>query len=81
MTIREAKQRVTLKRKIARAAEYVLMWILILTAVALVLYPVQYIAMKNYAEKIQQEKTHATILIGGEKITLEGVDVIHIEEE
>lgn len=86
MTIRKAKSKVEkrIKRKatIKKIAEYVVCWVLIISLVAITLYPVQYIATKHCIKRMQEEnKTHVTILIGGEKITLEDVDVVHIEEE
>lgn len=86
MTIRKAKskveQRIKRKAKIKKIAEYVVCWVLIVLLVAVTVYPVQYLATKHSIKKMQEEnKTHVTILIGGEKITLEDVDVVHIEEE
>ncbi len=86
MTIRKAKQKAERKAKrkanLKRAAEYIMLWVFIILAVAITIYPVQYLATKHCVEKMQKEnKTHVTILIGGEKITLEDVDVVHIEEE
>ena len=85
MTIRKAKskleRRIKRKERLKKIAEYIIFWTIILLMVAITIYPVQYIATKHCIEKMQKEnKTHATILIGGEKITLEDVDVIHIEE-
>lgn len=86
MTIRKAKskleQRLKRKERIKKATEYVILWVLILLMFAVATYPVQYIAAKHCIEKMQKEnKTHVTILIGEEKITLEDVDVVHIEED
>lgn len=86
MTIRKAKQKAERKAKrkanLKRTIEYVVVWVCIILTVAATLYPVQYLATKHCIEKMRdKEKTHATILIGGEKVTLEDVDVIHIEEE
>lgn len=86
MTIRKAKskveQRIKRKARIKKIAEYVVCWVLIVLLVAVTVYPVQYLATKHSIKKMQEEnKTHVTILIGGEKITLEDVDVVHIEEE
>lgn len=86
MTIRKAKQKAARKARrkanLKRAAEYVILWVFIILAVAVTVYPVQYLATKHCITKMQEEnKTHVTILIGGEKITLEDVDVVHIEEE
>lgn len=86
MTIRKAKtkleQRLKRKARIKKIAEYVVCWVLIILLAAVTIYPVQYLATKHCIEKMQKEnKTHVTILIGEEKITLEDVDVVHIEEE
>lgn len=86
MTIRKAKskveQRIKRKARIKKIAEYVVCWVLIVLLVAVTVYPAQYLATKHCIKKMQEEnKTHVTILIGGEKITLEDVDVVHIEEE
>lgn len=86
MTIRKAKskveKRIKRKARIKKIVEYVVCWVLIVLLVAVTIYPVQYIATKYCVEKMKREnKTHVTILIGGEKITLEDVDVVHIEEE
>lgn len=91
MTIRKAKtkleRRIKRKERIKRATEYVILWVFIILAAAITIYPVQYLATKHCINKmlltqqVDKEKTHVTILIGGEKITLEDVDVVHVEEE
>lgn len=82
MTIREAKDKVRIKHRIKRIIEYVLAWVLIIGIVLAVYVPVQCVISSYLIEKYQAEnKTHVTILIGGEKITLEDVDVVHVEEE
>lgn len=86
MTIRKAKskleRKIKFKARVKKVVEYIIIWVCIILLVALTVYPVQYIATKHCIEKMQKEnKTHVTILIGGEKITLEDVDVVHIEEE
>ena len=76
------EQRIKRKARIKKIAEYVVCWVLIVLLVAVTVYPVQYLATKHCIEKMKdKQKTHVTILIGGEKITLEDVDVVHIEEE
>ena len=86
MTIRKAKskveQRIKRKARIKKIAEYVVCWVLIILLVAATVYSAQYLATKHCIKKTQEEnKTHVTILIGGEKITLEDVDVVHIKED
>ena len=86
MTIRNAKskleQRLKIKAKVKKVIEYIVIWALILLAVAITVYPVQYLATKHCLKKMQdKEKTHVTILIDGEKLTLEDVDIVHIMED
>lgn len=86
MIIRNAKskveQRIKRKARIKKAAEYVVVWVCIILLVAITVYPIQYLATKHCIEKMKdKQKTHVMILIGGEKLTLEDVDVVHVEEE
>lgn len=76
------ERRLKFKTRLKKLFEYVVAWVCIILVVAVTLLPVQYLATKYYFTKIQdKQKTHVTILIGGEKITLENVDVVHVEEE
>ena len=79
MTIRKAKQRVSTRKQINKVIEYIVAWVIILITTAILTLPVHYAVVKYWSGK--QEKTHVTILLDGEKIILEDVDVLHIEEE
>ena len=82
MTIRKAKMRVNKRRRLRKIIEYILVWVLIIATVLSIYLPIQYAITKHCVKKQAEEnKTHVTIFIGGEKLTLEDIDVVHIEEE